>query len=86
MDTTTIAVDLAKSIFQIAVSKRPGHVCENHRLSRTRFKRFFAEYQPATVLLEACSSAHHWARELQGLGHSVILLPPPCSPSIRPAQ
>jgi transposase len=76
MDTTTIAVDLAKSIFQIAISRRPGHVCESHRLSRTRFKRFFAEHQPATVLLEACSSAHHWARELQNFGHSVILLPP----------
>ena len=76
MDTTTIAVDLAKSVFQVAVSKKPGHVSEQHRLSRTRFIRFFAEHQPATVLLEACSSAHHWARELQSLGHSVIMLPP----------
>jgi transposase len=76
MDTTTIAVDLAKSVFQVAISRRPGHVCEQHRLSRTRFIRFFAEHQPATVLLEACSSAHHWGRELQSLGHSVILLPP----------
>ena len=76
MDTTTIAVDLAKSVFQIAVSKKPGHISEQHRLSRARFIRFFAEHQPATILLEACSSAHHWARELQSLGHSVILLPP----------
>jgi len=76
MDTTTIAVDLAKSVFQVAISRRTGVVSESHRLSRTKFKRFFAEHQPATVLLEACSSAHHWARELQGLGHSVILLPP----------
>ena len=76
MDTTTIAVDLAKSVFQIAVSRKTGHVCENHRLSRPRFQRFFAEHQPATVLLEACSSAHHWARQLKTLGHSVILLPP----------
>ncbi len=76
MDSTTIAVDLAKSVFQVAVSRRTGHVCENHRLSKSKFKRFFAEYQPATVLMEACSSAHHWARELGKLGHSVILLPP----------
>ena len=76
MDTTTIAVDLAKSVFQIAVSRKAGVVSENHRLSRTRFMRFFAEHQPATVLLEACGSAHHWARELQKLGHSVVLLPP----------
>ncbi|UCF04552.1 MAG: IS110 family transposase [bacterium] len=76
MDTTTIAVDIAKSVFQVAVSQRLGYVCENHRLSRAKFMRYFAEHRPATVLLEACSSAHHWARELQSLGHSVILLPP----------
>jgi transposase len=71
-----IAVDLAKSVFEIAVSTHPGHVSERHRLPRSRFTQFFAERQPATVLFEACSSAHHWARELQRLGHSVILLPP----------
>ena len=76
MDTTTIAVDIAKSVFQVAVSRRTGLVSENHRLSRAKFKLFFAEHQPATVLFEACSSAHHCARELQSHGHSVILLPP----------
>jgi transposase len=72
----TIAVDLAKSVFQIAVSRRPGSVSEHHRLSRARFERFFAERESATVLFEACSSAHHWARHLQTLGHAVVLLPP----------
>ena len=76
MDTTTIAVDLAKSVFQVAVSNHPGHVSENHRLSRPKFMKFFAQHQPATVILETCSSAHHWARQLQDLGHSVVLLPP----------
>jgi transposase len=76
MNTTTIAVDLAKSVFQVAVSKHPGQVSENHRFSRTRFERFFARHQPATVLMEACSSSYHWARQLESLGHSVILLPP----------
>ena len=76
MSHPTIAVDLAKSVFEIAVSNHPGRVSERHRLSRPRFERFFAERQPATVLFEACSSAHHWARKLQQLGHSVILLPP----------
>lgn len=73
---TTIAVDLAKSIFEIAVSDVPGHVLERHRLSRTRFHEFFAQHRPATVVFEACSSAHHWARSLDRLGHSVVLLPP----------
>lgn len=76
MDTTTIAIDLAKSVFQIAVSNHPGHVSENHRLSRPRFIKYFAQHQPATVILEACSSSHHWARQLRDLGHSVVLLPP----------
>lgn len=76
MNSTTIAVDLAKSVFELAVSSEPGSVREYHRFSRARFERFFADRQPATVLFEACSSAHHWARELERLGHSVVLLPP----------
>jgi transposase len=75
MEHTTIAVDLAKSVFQIAVSHRPGHVSLERRLSRARFLPFFAQQPPATVLLEACGSAHHWARQLQQYGHEVRLLP-----------
>ncbi len=75
MNTTQIGVDLAKSVFEVAVSHIPGRVHERHRLSRTRFRRFFADRAPTEVLLEACSSAHHWGRELQALGHRVALLP-----------
>ncbi len=75
-DHTTYAVDLAKSVFEIAVSNHPGHVRERHRLSRERFLTFFAQQEPGTVLLEACGSAHHWARSMQRLGHDVVLLPP----------
>ncbi len=57
MQHTTIAVDLAKSVFQVAISRRPGRVDEEHRLSRARFLRFFATQPAATVLLEACGSA-----------------------------
>lgn len=74
MQHTTIAVDLAKSVFQIAVSHRAGHVSVERRLSRARFLPFFAHQPPATVLLEACGSAH-WARQLQQYGHDVRLLP-----------
>jgi transposase len=76
MKHTTIAVDLAKTIFEVAVSDRPGHVASSLRLSRSRFLRFFAERAAATVVLEACGSAHYWARHLQMLGHEVVLLPP----------
>ena len=76
MKHTTISVDLAKSVFEIAVSEQPGRVSERRRLSRARFLRFFAERRPAVVLLEACGSAHHWGRQIQALGHQVLLLPP----------
>ena len=76
MEHTTIAVDLAKSVFQIAVSHRPGHVDEERRLSRDRFLEFFAQRSPATIVLEACGSAHYWARQLQPFGHQVRLLAP----------
>ena len=76
MEHTTIAVDLAKSVFQVAVSHQPGRVDEERRLSRDRFLAFFAQRPPATVLLEACGSAHYWARQLQPFGHAVRLLAP----------
>jgi transposase len=75
MNTTHIAVDLAKAVFQIAVSHSPGRVAEDHRLSRARFRSFFLHRPPCHVLMEACGSAHHWGRELGTLGHQVSLLP-----------
>lgn len=76
MNSTTIAVDVAKSVFEVAVSEHPGQVRERHRLSRGRFSRFLVEHPPATVVMEACGSAHHWAREAQSRGHRVVLVPP----------
>ncbi len=76
MKPTTIAVDVATATLEIAVSNRAGRVTERHRLPRRRVLPFFRKQPTATVLLEACASAHHWARELQALGHNVVLLPP----------
>ncbi len=73
---TTIAVDLSKTVFEIAVSDEPGCVRERRRLSRGQMLKFFANRPAATVLLEACGSAHHWARSIEPLGHRVLLLPP----------
>jgi YVTN family beta-propeller protein len=73
---TLAAVDLAKNVFEVALSRHPGCVATRKRLSRKRFASFFAEMQPTTILLEACGSAHHWARHLQHQGHCVVLLPP----------
>jgi transposase len=76
MENTTIAVDVAKSVFEIAVSEKPGRVTGHHRLSRNALLPFFMQRPPATVLMEACGSAHYWARQIEALGHRVLLLPP----------
>jgi transposase len=71
-----IGVDLAKTVFEIAISEAPGVVTARRRLSRTAFPRFLAAHAPAEVLLEACGSAHHWGREAARCGHQVKLLHP----------
>jgi transposase len=76
MQHTTIAVDMAKSVFEIGISHRAGHVDKHHRLSRNQLSIFFAGQPPATVIMEACSSSHHWARQFMRFGHDVKLLPP----------
>ena len=76
MHATTVAVDLAKSVFQLAVAGADWRVIESHRLSRPQFERWFSNRNVGLVIMEACGSAHHWARWLQGLGIEVRLLPP----------
>jgi transposase len=73
---TRIAVDVAKAVFEIAISDRPGHVRGRERLPRAQFLAFMAQQPAATVIMEACGSAHHWGRKIQALGHRVVLLPP----------
>ena len=75
MNSTRVAVDLAKSVFQVAISREPGRVDEQHRFSRERLRRFFAAQASTEVLMEACGTSHYWGRELQALGHRVRLLP-----------
>ena len=76
MYRTTVAIDLAKTIFEVAISHQPGHIHQRRRLARAGLGPFLAELPPATVLLEACGSAHFWARLAQSYGHQVVLLPP----------
>src|SRR5262245_42913098 len=73
---TRIAVDVAKSVFEIAVSDRPGRVSRRARPARAQFLQFFANQPAATVIMEACGSAHYWGRRIESLGHKVVLLPP----------
>lgn len=71
----TIAVDLAKTVFEIALADDRGTITERHRLSRTQFQRFFHNRASATVVMEACGTAHFWGRGLGRLGFTVRLLP-----------
>jgi transposase len=75
MNTTTVAVDLAKSVFQLAVSDESWKVLQTHRLTRSQFERWFINRDVSLVIMEACGSAHHWARWLNSLGIEVKLLP-----------
>ena len=73
---SVVAVDVAKTVFEVPVSEEPGRISCHRRLARSEFLAFFAQCPAALVVLEACGSAHHWGRELQRLGHEVVLLPP----------
>lgn len=76
MFTVTIAVDLAKNVFEIAVAKRAGEITERKRLSRGQFEQFWRTRAPCRVVMEACATAHFWARFLNARGFQVVLLPP----------
>lgn len=76
MKHKTIAVDLAKNVFEVGISERPGHVKETCRLSRAKFLKFFVDQEPARVVMEACGSSHYWGREIGKLGHKVKLISP----------
>jgi transposase len=67
---------VAKAVFEVAISDRPGHVARRERLQRAEFLPFMAQQPASTVIMEACGSSHHWGRKLEALGHRVVLLPP----------
>ena len=71
---TTIAIDLSKNVFEIAV-EREGRVCQRKRLNRRQTIEFLSQCAKATVLLETCGSAHYFGRVAEGFGHTVRLLP-----------
>ncbi len=76
MKPTTIGLDIAKRSFQIHGVDDAGAVVVQRPLTRGRLVVFFAKLEPCLIGTEACATAHHWARELQALGHEVRLIPP----------
>ena len=75
-EVSTIGLDIAKSVFQIHGVDADGTVVIRKRVSRAKILEFFSDLPPCLVGIEACPTAHHWSRELQGLGHAVRLMPP----------
>ena len=75
-EVITIGLDIAKSVFQVHGVDGAGAVMIRKRISRAKLLRFFADLPPCLIGIEACPSAHHWGRALQGLGHTVRLMPP----------
>ena len=76
MDITTIGFDLAKTVFQVHGADGEGRAVLRRKLRRGKVLAFFAGLPACLVGMEACASAHYWARELQALGHEVRLIPP----------
>lgn len=76
MHITTVGVDLAKSVFQVHGVDKRGKTVVQKRLKRSQVLEYFVQLPPCLIGMEACSSAHHWARKLQEQGHEVKLMAP----------
>jgi len=76
MQVSTIGLDLAKQVFQVHGVDAEGTVVLRRRLRRSEVAQFFSTLPVCLVGIEACATAHHWARELSSLGHEVRLIPP----------
>lgn len=75
MQAIRFGIDLAKSVFQVHGVSATGEVVVRRQLRRGQVVAFFRRQPPALIGMEACGSAHHWARELTELGHEVRLMP-----------
>jgi len=75
MQISTIGLDLAKHVFQVHGIDADEKIVVRKQLRRSQVVAFFEKVPPCLVGIEACASAHHWARELEKLGHTVRLMP-----------
>jgi Transposase len=76
MKITTVGIDLAKNVFQVHAVDERGRAVLRKQLRRDQMTAFFANLPPCLIGMEACASAHHWARTLQKFGHTVRLMAP----------
>ena len=76
MKATTVGIDLAKNVVQVHGVDERGRPVLRKQLKRSQVLSFFANVTPCLIGMEACCSAHYWARQLQKLGHTVKLMAP----------
>jgi transposase len=76
MQISVVGLDIAKQVFQAHATDGEGHALAQVKLRRSQVLDYFRELPPCLVGIEACATAHHWARELIALGHAVRLMPP----------
>ena len=76
MKVTTVGIDLAKNVFRVHGCDARGRTVFSKQLTRRQLPGFLANLPRCLVGMEACSSAHYWAREIQKLGHEVRLMTP----------
>ena len=76
MQISVIGLDIAKQVFQVHAADAAGRTVAQIKLRRAQVLDYFQALPPCLVGLEACATAHYWARELSALGHSVRLMPP----------
>ena len=74
-EVTTIGLDLAKHVFQVHGVDADGATVVRKQLRRAQVLAFFSRLPPCLIGLEACATAHYWARELRALGHEARLMP-----------
>lgn len=71
----TIAIDLAKNVFQVCILSPDRTVIHNKQVSRAKLPRLLANLETSIVAMEACYSSHYWARVFSEMGHQVHLIP-----------
>lgn len=76
MQITAIGIDLAKNVFQVHGVDMAGKTCLRKQVKRDQMASFFANLSPCLIGMEACGSAHFWARKLDAMGHTVKLMAP----------
>jgi transposase len=86
MDATTVAIDLAKDVFQVAVASHAGRVLDRQRFTRRQFERFVDTLVEDTdVIMESCGISHYWGRRMQA--RSAGAAPPRAvRATLRPAE